>query len=450
MAIDPRIPLMAVQPPVDFGQSLLQGLQIGQTISGIQRQRRQDILAEEEAKRAAELAPLRQRYLEAQTQDMESKLRERQEEAEIIREASSASKLLPFVQNKDIKGFLNALPNSGLTPEEQEGVTTFAKAGRWDELATSANSAIDVGTKRGLFGVKSSSGYTSSASQDIALLEEIQRRQQAGEITPQQAEQQTALIMAKTYGQINLGGGLQGWAQRGTPNVITPNIGGTSQVTPDVLRMPIEGSTQVPPAIPTREAVSQPSAYFGASPEEIIRLRDAAKSAGVTLGELEAKKIADLRNFEDDFAANVASLNAQFPELDLQRAVRDAPNTKISELGKNLYSVFMTNAPAAAEAKLESYLQSLAETVPFAPGAQSDAEYRARLERIGNIMKKGISSQEKLNMATDYLRGVEAKALEKRKQAEKLERKYFGSTTPQSNNLPAAGKEKQNIYEVDF
>lgn len=445
MAIDANILLQGQGP--DIGNALLRGVQGAEALQMMQVRQQQ-----------AEQAKL----LNAR------KLQEQEYLSSILRAGVTASKVKPFIQAKDKDNVKKTLVASGLPLEDVELLSTYADAGRWDQLDQIANQAVQVARDAGVFERDYAAGGGVYTPKDLTLINEYQKalaEAQAG--VPGAADRARMLAMAIEAPRYYQGGG-------GTEFMNIPVTGETTQlnVTPQPGNIPTEGGAggQMPPSpagAPGKTPVSleapidggataggapapTPGAAWGSSVEDQIRVRDAALAAGKKLGEIEAKKIADLETYESDFRANVAGLNAQFPQLVLDRAVADAPDTSLSKVASRVYSVFLTNDMAAAEADLESFLQSLAETVPFPPGSQSNAELQARLAKVGDIMKSGVSSQRKLEMATRYLEGREAVAKEKKKDAAKLREKYFGSPAPDAAPDAAPAGQGNPVHEVDW
>lgn len=434
MAIDANILLQGRSP--DVGNALLKGFQGAETL---------------------QMMDIRQQQAQQTQLANQQKLQQQEYLAGILKEGVTASRLKPLIANKDLEGFKKGLAASGLPPEDVDLYSTYADAGRWEQLGQVADQTIQLARDTGVFERDYGAGGGVYTPKDLTLINEYQKalaEAQAG--VPGAAERAKLLSTAIENPRYVSGGG--GTDVRYNPVTDEAMI---VPVTPRPGVIPTGGAGgQMPPNAPPGQAANvnlnekidggsststtaspnAPTVNWGASPEDIIRARDAALAAGKKLGEIEAKKIADLETFDSDFQANKAGLAAQFPEIDLKTAMANAPDTSLTKIATKAWSIFMTNNMAEGEADLESFLQSLAASVPFPPGSQSNAEMDARKARIGEITKSGLTAEKKLKMATRYLEGQEAIATEKKKQAEKFREKYFGKPA-----TPAAGTSNDSV-----
>lgn len=389
MAIDPNIPLMA--RGIDLGQVLTTGLQGAQSLMSMRQMM-------EERERQKRLQPIQNKILQAELKSFEQKFAKAEEEAQILKNATTAQQFLPSIKNKDLDSFQRVLSRRNLPQQEAEYLSTLARAGRWDQLNDLASNEITVARQRKL--LASDLGETGYVPAAVRLSQERQKLLE--DVNNNVPGAQDKLDMFDTF------------ASRPT---MIPSGGGTMFSYQPLTRL----STEVPIGEAfTPRGTAQPmgpgqalEADFGReTPAERIRRLDAERKAAVETGTLDAKTIAELRRQTNSYRSNLARFNARFKDLDVIGSLRDMPGSGMSAVLSKNANFFIGNMKSeAALSRLEPLVNEMVKLEPFPPGAQSVAELEARQKTVGDILKAGtLTPEEKYQQITSYFDGIRAQA----------------------------------------
>lgn len=192
MAIDSRIPLL-VQAP-DIGQSINQGLLLGQNYQAMQQQRKDE--------------PLRQRMLEAQTSgaELQNTAAKQQQLADEDRSVILGSAAIQqFLNRNDVAGakaYLaqrkSQLEQLGLNTSHTDQALQLIDQDP-NQLKTMVDANVDIGTRLGVFGKATAPtneqqnlqalGYTSGTPEYAQAFQKIYGKQDPNTLTPYQQAQ---------------------------------------------------------------------------------------------------------------------------------------------------------------------------------------------------------------------------------------------------------------------
>lgn len=202
MAINPNILLTPTTPTLNIGQGLLRGIQ---GLSSLQQMQQEE-----------QMAPIRQKMLEAQAaalpvqtqaQEVETalnrqRLADLEQQAEILRSATTANLALPAIERKDLAAFQQVLSKSNLSEDQRDYLSLLGEANRWDELKIIADKEIETAKLTGQFekDLTGTSGYTSAGIQTVQYARELKRQLEAGVINKDQYDQYTAMLSRPYYG----------------------------------------------------------------------------------------------------------------------------------------------------------------------------------------------------------------------------------------------------------
>lgn len=137
MAIDANILLQGRSP--DVGNALLKGFQGAETL---------------------QMMNIRQQQAQQTQLANQQKLQEQEILAEILRDATTASRLMPAIANRDAQTFKQGIAAAGLPAEDVDLYSAYADAGRWDQLGQFANQTIQLARDTGIF--QPEAGYQDS------------------------------------------------------------------------------------------------------------------------------------------------------------------------------------------------------------------------------------------------------------------------------------------------
>lgn len=421
MAINPQIPLMA--RGIDLQQVLLGGLQGAQTLQSMQQ--------------AAAEAPLRQQALE---QAMQVK----QFEADLLKGGVAASRLKPFITNKDYEGFSKELQRAGLDPEDAGILDTYARANRWDAINTVADQYIQTARDAGVFGkdTAATSGYTPSAVQLFEYRKQLADR--VNSLTGEDkkiAQRELRTFDNMVRAQVTYAGG------GGTTIGMQP-LSGEATV------LPVEPTTGMgaPPTAPpppttgpaAQEVMGQPietaptPAAFTERADQTIARRNSQLRAAETMAEREAIRMEGYQFDFDTHRKMRSGLEAAFGEQGLGSFFKDLPEGRLSSAVNSAVSAFMGGTKGRdAEARMAQLSRLFLQGVPYDPGAQSNAELQARKELVGDLENPDISVQQKINSIKTYYRFLDARAESSREKLTEYYGKNPAMTAPSNIGMPA-------------
>lgn len=395
MALDPNIILNQTIP--DYGNTLVRGFMLGQKI-------RQGY---EQNKREEELQPTRQRLLEAKLQTAEAqaagapaeaeakrianemnqqRLADLQQQAQILRSATTANSALPAIQRKDLAAFQQVLGKSNLPEDQRDYLSLLGEANRWDELKTIADKEIETAKLTGLFG-KEGAQYVS----------DLQRYMTAS------PEEQAKMIAFKRGDQIvNLGGGLQGVRDAATGAIIPVQAGELPMPPSPTGAMPLS-----PSGVDLNTPIEQPPAKTTTAAEAFAQ-NAATMAAAKTSAEREAVRMGDYEKDVQHHKSMKRGLEAVFEDEGYAGLFKDLPQGKLSSAVNNAISTFIGGTKGKdAEARVNQLGRMIIQGVPYDPGAQSNAELDARAALVGSLNDPNVSTNEKIKSIKRYFRFID-------------------------------------------
>ena len=126
-----------------------------------------------------------------------------------------------------------------------------------------------------------------------------------------------------------------------------------------------------------KASVSSPPVATGRTPEEIADIAAKTEAAKIQAKLTTEEKIADKRSIENYFRSK--------PPEQVRDLIRESIEGDLESGISKIAKVFGVAIPGAdATAQLQVITQQLAKSSPFAPGSQSDKEYQARLQAVGD------------------------------------------------------------------
>ena len=396
MAIDPNILLQRTVP--DVGSALLRGLQGVQAIQSMQQ--------------AAAEAPLRQQILETQ--------------AEALRDANLASKVKALisptkegkfeVSPENINTAKRLINESSLSEQDKEFYDLYIDAGRWEQLNNISDQAIqrarDIGVYERDYGL-SLSGYETAASKNIALLNELEKQYAAGQLTDSEFYSRRAILLRPQT--VETGGGAKAEAAPGEvflrPYEL-PSVtgGGVAPVAP-------AAAPTVPTVTPDRLAPPPPppaAPGAGRTLRESIAEADQMREFAKRYGTEAAKDVAELENTADVFEVNKAGFDQAYPEIKLRETLENAPNSRVGQIFAQGIGNFLQGVPEVdADYELGQAFRAAVGLIPFPPGAQSEAEQRAREAEVGDLINAKISKESRINAMSRLLNREQTKSMKR-------------------------------------